>query len=222
MMKQVSKILLKFLLAIISLFLLYGFAAILLSAFGTNRADSGNNSQTIFLTTNGVHLDIIIAKEDLDENLLIGLAHSSHENYFAFGWGDEDFYLNTPNWSDLSFKTAFKAVFLKGQSLVHLTRYQQPQADWVAVSLSPEELHRVNQLLFESFQTDSLGNKMLLVGKGYTYYDDFYKAKGSYSLFKTCNTWANAIFKKSGLKACLWTPFDFPLLRKHQVKDQKQ
>jgi hypothetical protein len=30
------------------------------------------------------------------------------------------------------------------------------------------------------------------------------------------NTWVNEAFKKSGLKACLWTPFDFILIEKHK------
>ena len=36
----------------------------------------------------------------------------------------------------------------------------------------------------------------------------FYEAKGSYSLFTTCNTWANSALKSCGQKACIWTPFD--------------
>ena len=38
--------------------------------------------------------------------------------------------------------------------------------------------------------------------------DAFYEANGSYSLFHTCNTWANNGLKACGQKACFWTPFD--------------
>jgi hypothetical protein len=38
--------------------------------------------------------------------------------------------------------------------------------------------------------------------------DAFYEAKGSYSLFCTCNTWANNGLKSCGQKAALWTPSD--------------
>jgi hypothetical protein len=61
------------------------------------------------------------------------------------------------------------------------------------------------------------GEKIILSERGYTRKDDFYKANGRYSLFKTCNSWVNLGFKESGLKACLWTPFDFGLLRKHKI-----
>ena len=39
--------------------------------------------------------------------------------------------------------------------------------------------------------------------------DAFYEAKGNYSLFKTCNTWANDGLKSAGLKHALWTPTDY-------------
>ncbi|MCP5062170.1 MAG: DUF2459 domain-containing protein, partial [Ignavibacteriae bacterium] len=52
--------------------------------------------------------------------------------------------------------------------------------------------------------------------KGYTPYDDFYEAVGSYSLFNTCNTWVNSAFKECNIKACLWTPYDFGLISMHK------
>ena len=42
----------------------------------------------------------------------------------------------------------------------------------------------------------------------YRDHDAFYEGVGTYSLFRTCNTWANKALKVSGQKACLWTPVD--------------
>ena len=55
--------------------------------------------------------------------------------------------------------------------------------------------------------------------QGYTYgnNDQFYEAVGSYSCFKTCNTWTNQALKESKLKACLWTPFDFGIISKYDT-----
>ena len=39
-------------------------------------------------------------------------------------------------------------------------------------------------------------------------YDAFYDAKGKYSLFYTCNTWANCALKAANQKASLWTVYD--------------
>ncbi|MEM9141960.1 MAG: DUF2459 domain-containing protein [Bacteroidota bacterium] len=80
----------------------------------------------------------------------------------------------------------------------------------------PEQLVVVQEYILGTFQTDAGNGKSMLRDKGYSPWDEFYAARGSYSCFKTCNSWANTVFKKSGLKACLWTPFDFGLLNKHK------
>lgn len=74
----------------------------------------------------------------------------------------------------------------------------------------------MNAYLQNTFETDKNGMKIILENKGYSSTDDFYKSKGGYSCFKTCNSWVNTGFKESGLKSCLWTPFDFGLLNKYE------
>lgn len=129
--------------------------------------------------------------------------------------GDAEFYLNTPTWGDLTFTNAFSAMFLNSATLMHVTRYGSKRADWVEVKVSETELQRLNDFLRGSFQTDAQGNKLILEGQGYFANDDFYKANGSYSCFKTCNSWVNSGFRQSGLKSCFWTPFGFGLMNKY-------
>lgn len=171
---------------------------------------------SVFLSTNGVHLDIIIPKQHLDHQLLLGIKNETPYDYFAFGWGDENFYINTPTWEDLTLNNAFKALFLKSSTLMHVTRFKNKQSNWVEVKISKSELENLNAYISNSFKKDENNMIILLQNKGYTLTDDFYRAKGSYSCFKTCNSWVNTGFKKSGLKSCLWTPFDFTLINKHK------
>lgn len=124
-------------------------------------------------------------------------------------------FINTPTWGDLTFNNAFKALFLKSSTLMHINRYTKKQNDWVEVNINKNELQELNSYLLHSFLTDLNGDKILLKDEGYGSNDDFYKAKGSYSCLKTCNTWVNSGFKQSGLKSCFWTPFDFGLLGKY-------
>jgi len=37
--------------------------------------------------------------------------------------------------------------------------------------------------------------------------------KGSFSCFKTCNTWTNQTLKKAEIKTAIWTPFDSGILK---------
>lgn len=211
-MKTMGKIL-KYLLVLVCIPIAYLLVSLVLTFITVNNSVAGNeNTETIYLSSNGVHLDIILDKSNLSTALLNDLYHQPSEKFFSFGWGDENFYLNTPYWSDLTIGNAFKATFLQGPSLIHLTRYTHVHASWLEVKISKTELKKINELLLDAFLTDVNGQKLLLEGAGYTMSDDFYKAKGSFSFHKTCNTWVNTIFKKSGLKACLWTPFDFGLM----------
>lgn len=169
----------------------------------------------VYLNTNGVHLDIIIPRSYLSEELKADLLFSDNDNYLAFGWGDENFYVNTPTWGDLTFNNAFKAMFLKSSTLIHLTRYQEKRGKWTVVRIDNTRLAKLNEFTLNGFKTDETGAKILLPDQGYFSNDDFYKANGSYSCFNTCNTWVNDAFKASDLKASLWTPFDFGLLNKY-------
>jgi len=99
---------------------------------------------------------------------------------------------------------------------MHVTRYKTRRSKWVEISINEDELKSLNEYINNSFAKDENNDLILLKDKGYWEIDDFYKAKGSYSCFKTCNTWANSGFKESKLKACFWTPFDFGLLWKYE------
>ena len=181
-----------------------------------NKTGNSEKNNSIYLNSNGVHLNIIIPKDQLDSNLLVGLKYNEHDQYFAFGWGDRNFYLETPTWGDLTFKNAFVALFLKSPTLIHLTRYSASRGDWAEIKVDKDQLKKINQHIYDSFYNDLQNNKVLLPDKGYSNNDDFYEALGSYSYYKTCNSWVNTGLKNVGIKACLWTPFEFRLLGMHQ------
>tara|TARA_B100001287_G_scaffold7021_1_gene5385 strand:- start:7805 stop:8452 length:648 start_codon:yes stop_codon:yes gene_type:complete len=208
---------LKWILYFLLIPLLYMLISLILSYIKVEREVINDDFENIiYLNTNGIHLDIIFSKEDLDDELIFDLKHTKFDNYLAFGWGDENFYLNTPKWSDLTFINAFKAAFLKSPTLIHVTRYRSVYPSWLEIKVSSQELKKLNKYLLNSFDSSSSGYKVLLNDRGYSYNDEFYKSKGSYSCFNTCNTWVNNAFKESGLKSCLWTPFDFTLIKHYR------
>lgn len=210
----------KILLGILSLILIpvfYIVVSLLLTSITIDRTtDIEQPNKLIFLTTNGVHLDIVIPKNEIDTTLLSGLKLNSDDEYFSFGWGDENFYLNTPTWGDLTLSTAFEAMLLNSTTLMHVTRYKEKRANWVKVRVNTLELKKLNNYIHNTFRLDKFGMKIILKDKGYSSNDDFYKAIGSYTCFNTCNTWVNTAFKQCGLKSCLWTPFDYGLINKYE------
>jgi len=195
----------------------YVVISLILTLITVERKPNNENSEKlIYLNSNGIHLDIIIPVENIDSLVLSGIKYNRNETYLSFGWGDENFYINTPTWGDLTFSNAVKALFWRSSTLMHITRYKRKRSDWIEIKVNETELKKLNRYLLNTFKINENGMKIILDNKGYSSIDDFYKSEGSYSCFKTCNSWVNIGFKKSGLKSCYWTPFDFGLINKYE------
>lgn len=211
-MKRVLKLIRKIIFILISIPLLYFLIAFILTTITINQKQVYSKETFVYLNTNGVHLDIIIPKEKNNPSLLKDLEVNKNATYFSFGWGDENFYLNTPQWKDLTFKNAIKALFLKSSTLIHLTTYAEVHPNWIKIEVSQQQLSTLNNYIEKSFYKNAESKKVILPNKGYSYNDNFYKATGNYTCFFTCNTWVNSAFKEAKLKGWLWTPFDFGLM----------
>lgn len=187
--------------------------ALLLSLIPTRpQQHQCESKKEIFLTTNGIHLDIVIPKEDLSEGLKSDLKLRNQAKYIAIGWGDKGFYLETPTWADLTFSTAFSAMFLKSESAMHVTSYFKKYDTWKKIEICPAQLNDLMVYINDSFQKNDSGGKNLIPQSGYSNYDDFYKGNGSYSIFKTCNVWVNTALKKAAVRTSIWSPFDAGIL----------
>ncbi|MFC4635207.1 DUF2459 domain-containing protein [Dokdonia ponticola] len=179
----------------------------------SEKIEGAQKKHLIYLTTNGVHSDIVLPKNLMIPALLKDQKYHPKEQFFAYGWGEENFYINTPTWGDLTFSTAFRAAFLKSKTLVHVTRYRSKRNQWIAVPVTDRQLEKLNTYILAAFHEDENG-KQVIEGATYTLdRDTFYRAKGNYMFYNTCNTWANTALKESQMKASLWTPFDFGVLR---------
>ena len=195
---------------------LYVFCSFLISCITVNKnGELINDIKTIYLHSNGVHLSVILPFEEVSDPLKKDTFFKRKPKYVKYGWGDENFYLNVPTWSHLKFEYVFGAFFLDNPTVIHITHEYRKGNNWVAVKVSKEELKKINNYITDYFQTNSKGNKVLVPQNLYGNNDFFYKAKGSYSPVKTCNTWINDCFKYSGVKASYWTVLDFGLLNKY-------
>lgn len=196
---------------------IYWISAYSLSRISVNREKETKNEVSIFIITNGVHTDLVmpVKNEQIDWSKEIKFENTIKKDtvmkYIALGWGDKGFYLETPTWADLKFSTAFKAAFALSSSAIHATFYKgmKEGKDCVKINISKEQYSRLIKYIQSSFKADSKGHYINIKSNAnYGADDTFYEAKGSYSLFHTCNTWANKGLKECGQRACLWTPFD--------------
>ncbi|MBP1650615.1 MAG: hypothetical protein H6Q26_772 [Bacteroidetes bacterium] len=217
MIKKVLRIALFTILTPIVLVCIY-----LLSAWGLSRITvaaepSEHNNIPMYILTNGVHTDLVIPvrNEQIDWSKSVLFANTIGKDttaeWIAFGWGDKGFYLETPTWADLKFSTAFKAATGLSTAAIHATFYKSLREgkDCIRTSIDSARYARLVAYIQQSFRRDDKGQIMNIVtNANYGRTDAFYEAKGSYSLFHTCNTWANSGLKACGQRACLWTPFD--------------
>ncbi len=175
---------------------------------------------TIYIVSNGVHTDFVLPMENEFMNWRSFFNPEDFTNrmeiasYIAFGWGDQGFYLNTPEWSDLRPETAFVALFMPSQSAMHVTLWSKPESDArsVKIRLSVAQYIKIIDYIRNSFKLDPESRPVRLDHPGYGKYDLFYESKLTFHLFRTCNVWTNTGLIRSGIRTSLWTPYDRPIL----------
>ena len=203
---------LKGLLLMALLYLLAVIAGGLLTAHGDWREPEAG--VTIFVRTNGVHTWIIVptVTPDMDWRPLAPAAHIPEPrlagNYLAIGFGNRDFYLNTPTWADLSLKTAFAAAVGGGPSLMHVDHETDLVEDEYTrrLTISRDQYRRLARYIADSFQLDAEGRTMPLIGRGYGWSDTFYESRRAYNFVRTCNEWTGEALRAAGVRTGVWTP----------------
>jgi uncharacterized protein (TIGR02117 family) len=192
----------------------YLLLARLLSFFTTNpKKVACENPLTIYASSNGVHMDLILHKDHLDPGLLAQIEIVEGMDYIAIGWGDKGFYLYTPSWAELKVSTALIAAFWPSETVMHVTYHQSINLEWKTITLCKSQLSNLNNFIYKSFAEDSKHKIQILKGAGFTQNDFFYQAKGNYTCFYTCNVWVNQALKKAKVKTAIWSPFDKGILK---------
>jgi uncharacterized protein (TIGR02117 family) len=211
-------------LAFLAFIIVYLLAAYGLSKITINEEQNTQADVAIYIKTNGVHTDIVVPIRNPQKDWSKGVrfentvSKDSSFNYLGMGWGDKGFYLETPTWAELKPSVAFKAATGLSTTAIHATFFKTMAEDSACVKIlvSKEQYGRLIKYIDDSFQKDE--NRQYIYIKTNANYgsdDAFYEANGSYSMFRTCNTWANSGLKYSGQRCSLWTPFDKGIFSKY-------
>jgi len=177
-----------------------------------------DKSYPIYISTNGLHASFTLPVKvaETDWRSYFPVKHfpgvDSNFQYISFGWGDRDFYLNTPTWDDLSISTTSRALFWPTRSIVQVTYwkdYQCDDADCRKLYLSRSQIDALKEYIKHTIQGGEQPSLKPISNSGYTRYDRFYEANGKYSCLNTCNNWLNRGLKKMGFKTSMWSPLDW-------------
>lgn len=160
----------------------------------------------------GLHINIIVSVKNrvFDwGNYLplksIGTDQATNYQYLSFGWGDRDFYMQTPTWEDIKLDLTFKALFLPTPSVMYVQRYQVIPANLKikCVKVNRSDYLQLMKFINATFQGDTETGKVR-IGNGHRSNGGFYAANGSYSILRNCNSWVAEGLRKADINTPVW------------------
>ncbi|WP_052738835.1 TIGR02117 family protein [Pontibacter korlensis] len=224
--RKITDLLLWLAAATVGATVLFLLAALLLSSITVNEGYAQVQPQEeyieIFITSNGVHTDIVVPVSTayIDWRRKLPLPHfggvDSTYYYVAFGWGDRRFYMETPEWKDLTPGVAITASLWPTRTAMHVeyirsklipTKRQRP------LQITPEQYQQLITYIDNSFVQQDNGRYMHISGSGYSGQDTFYEAHGRFYLLKNCNNWVNQGLKSMGVRTAVWAPIPYAIMR---------
>jgi hypothetical protein len=142
----------------------------------------------------GLHTGLTVKRSDIPGGHWRASRDYNASRYIEVGWGDDDGYRKP-----LTAGIAIKALLGDSRTVLLADGFNEPVArkyngtkfTILAVELSPEGLARLCDHIQQTYAVDQSGEPLRLG-------DGWYRARGSYSAFNTCNTWVAAGLSKAG------------------------
>jgi hypothetical protein len=160
---------------------------------------AGETHRTVYVINHGaLHTGLAVKRADIPRRVWPESRDYSGFKYLEVGWGDDDGYRKTLT-SGIALKAlagSKRTVLLSDGFDTLLAKLENPKFAIVAVDLSAGGFARLCQHIEQTYALNAAGQPIRL-GKGW------YRARGTYSAFNTCNTWVASALRKAG---CPITP----------------
>lgn len=164
------------------------------------KDDDGPKSQVISVLSNGWHTAIILPGPKVRETgLLPESADFPEAAFLEFGWGDEVYYPA----KDPTFEMAWSAAMTPTPAVMHvavrsMAPYSFDNFDVIELSLSEKGFRHLLEAIANEFERPE-GGRAASVSAGLYPESHFYKAKGEFHIFNTCNTWTARMLQAGGV-----------------------
>jgi hypothetical protein len=158
-------------------------------------AGPGTRTKTVYVVHHGsLHTGLAVRRSDIPPGLWPASHDFARSKYLEVGWGDDDGYRKP-----LTSAIAVKALMGSNRTVVLADgfiqrpeiKYGNPKFTVLAVELSGQGFARLCQHIEQTYASDS-GGRPIRLGDGW------YRGRGRYSGFNTCNTWVAAGLNKAG------------------------
>lgn len=160
----------------------------------------GASTRSVYVINQGTwHTGIALEAKYVPENLWPVKRDYPHARYLEVGWGDDDAYRK-----DLTCWIAFKAAMWPTRSVLQLDafagsldeNFNDPRTTIIEIKLSEAGFERLCKFIGDTHVLDKQGRPIALG-------DDWYRARGKYCVFNTCNNWVAKGLRAAG---CPITP----------------
>lgn len=162
--------------------------------------ESAEDAATIYVTSNRWHSAIVVSRESLPAGSIPEAADFPHAIYLSLGWGDAEYYpAGQP-----TFGMMLRAALQRTPGVIHLAGMRShpqdafPMDEVVGLRIPRQGFRNLVAYLDGTFARDG-AKRAYSIAPGLYSFSLFYRAKGDFHLFNTCNTWT-----ARGLEAGGW------------------
>jgi hypothetical protein len=174
---------------------------------------AGEAPRRVYVINHGaLHTGLAMKRSDIPRGIWPANRDYSGFKYIEVGWGDDGAY-RKPLTSGIAMKAlagSRRTVLLSDGFSALREKLDAPRFTVIEVDLSARGFARLCQHIDQTYALDEAGQPIRL-GKGW------YRARGIYSAFNTCNTWVASALRKAGCPITpAYCPTPGPLL--HQAR----
>ena len=155
----------------------------------------------VYLVNHGWHTGFVVPASEIQHEIPELKLRFGNAPYIEFGWGDNAFYQA----DEITSGVTLKAIFLPTDSVVHAVAVTRKADKYFKHSevekfcLEDPEFKSLIKFISSSFYRDESGN-ILKLNHGIYGDSQFYKAKGNFHIFNTCNKWTAKGLESAGMK----------------------
>ena len=172
---------------------------ITIKCFATELEKSAKNE--VYVVYHGWHTGFVVHASEIQKEIPELKQRFGNAPYIEFGWGDKEFYQANEITPDIT----LKAIFLPTESVLHAVAVSSEADKYFKHSevhkfcLEDLELKSLIDFISNSFYRDESGS-ILKLNHGIYGDSQFYKAKGNFHIFNTCNKWTAKGLESTGMK----------------------
>lgn len=179
-------------------------AAVLLVAGAAAHAAGppalSDGCRRVYVADHGWHTGLIILRQDYDSRASLRTTYFDGKRWLEFGWGDAAFYQA----EEMSIGLALRALFVPTDTVMHVYGFDGdpvrnfPNSETLSVRVTEAGYRRMLDFIRAAFARDDAG-QLAPLGRGLYGLSLFYRANGTYSLERTCNTWTAEALQAAGV-----------------------